>query len=70
MGTGRTQARLNDKKEIDMPQMTVVCPHCGSTGTYTHGFASGSGSTRAQCKSCHKSFTVEIRNGQVHQVRK
>lgn len=53
-----------------MAQMTVVCPHCGTTGTYTHGFSSASGSSPQQCKSCHKKFTVDIRNGQVHQVRK
>jgi len=53
-----------------MPQMTVVCPHCGSTGTYTHGFPTGSGSTRPLCETCHKMFTIEIRNGQVYEVKR
>jgi len=53
-----------------MTQIAVVCPHCGSTGTYTHYHGQGSGTTQKQCLACRKSFTIEIRNGQVRGVRK
>jgi len=69
MAASRARARLNNGKDRNMPQMTVVCPHCGSTGSYTHGFVNGPGTSFQQCKSCRKRFTVEIRNGQVYQVK-
>jgi transposase-like protein len=53
-----------------MAQITVVCPHCGSTGTYSHGLGSASGGTRPQCRSCHKTFQVTLHLGQVHSVKK
>ena len=53
-----------------MAEATVVCPHCGSTGTYHHSLATGSGSFRPQCRACHKSFKVEIRSGRIDRVTK
>ena len=53
-----------------MVQITVTCPHCSSTGTYTHGLGNASGGTRPQCKGCHKTFQVSIHLGQVREVKK
>ena len=52
-----------------MPQATVVCPHCGSTGTCSHGFNTGSGSSGATCRDCHKTFRIYVQNGQVVAVK-
>jgi hypothetical protein len=60
----------DDRKETMMPQATVVCPHCGSTGTYNHGHSTGNGSTGVQCRACHKTFRIYVKNGQVDQVKK
>jgi len=49
---------------------TVVCPHCGSTGTYQHGHKTGDGSSSFNCNKCHKSFTVHFHQGQVDSVKK
>jgi len=51
-------------------QVTVVCPHCGSTGTYRSGFKSGSGTQMAQCRSCKKSFRIYFQSGKVRRVDK
>jgi transposase-like protein len=53
-----------------MATATVVCPHCGSTGTHNHGIGTGSGTAHGQCKQCHKTFKIIIRKGQVHEVRR
>ena len=52
-----------------MAQVTVVCLHCSSTGTFTHGLGSATGSFTAQCKCCHKSFRVYLRQGEVYEVK-
>ncbi len=52
-----------------MAQVTVVCPHCSSTGTFNHGLGSATGSFSAQCKHCHKSFRVYLRQGQLYEVK-
>lgn len=51
-----------------MLSVTVVCPHCGSTGTFNIGVSNGTGF--GQCRRCHKTFHIEMRNGSVHSVYK
>jgi transcription elongation factor Elf1 len=50
--------------------LTATCPHCASTGTYRTGILTSNGTTGAQCVSCRKHFNIEIRSGNVYQVRK
>jgi transposase-like protein len=51
-------------------KVTVSCPHCGSTGTYTVGFESGPGESPAKCSNCKKTFWIHINKGQVDRVKK
>jgi len=51
-------------------KVMIVCPHCGSTSIYEHGFSSGSGSTGFQCKQCRKHFEIHVTNGEIDSVRK
>ena len=49
--------------EVNMYKHTIACPKCGSTGTFTIGVLNGAGN--GQCKSCHKSVRIEVRNGDI-----
>jgi len=49
---------------------TIVCPHCGTTYTITHGFETSSGGTSAQCPKCHKTCHIKIERGDVGMVTK
>lgn len=51
-------------------RVTVACPNCSSTGTYVVGFVTGSGSTPASCRSCHKTFRIYMRRGELYEVKK
>ena len=51
-------------------KVTVVCPHCGSTGSYPKSFQTGDGSSGQSCKNCHKSFRIHYHGGQVDEVKK
>ena len=52
-----------------MAKWTVVCPHCGNTVTLQIGdVANGGGS--ASCRVCHKMVNIQIRNGELYEVRK
>lgn len=54
-----------------MASVTVVCPHCGSTGTYQHGIgASSIGATGVQCFECRKSFRIAMDRGNLKSVTK
>ncbi|HOX44436.1 MAG TPA: hypothetical protein PK668_12605 [Myxococcota bacterium] len=48
-------------------KVTVVCVHCGTTATYSVGVSNGA--SQVQCKKCHKSFKVYMRNGEVYEVK-
>lgn len=48
----------------------IVCPHCGSTGTYSHGYKTGGGTASFNCHQCHKSFKVHFEKGKVDTVKK
>lgn len=49
-------------------KLAIVCPHCGSTGTYEIGIQNGS--TGVQCKQCKKNFRVYMQNGEIKEVKK
>lgn len=49
---------------MSLPQVTVACPHCGSTGTYQLG-GTQSGTTPVYCNSCRTGFRIEYKNSQV-----
>jgi transposase-like protein len=49
-------------------KVTVVCPHCGSTGTHQVGVSNGS--SGAQCNQCHKIFRIYMSGGAVNAVKK
>ena len=51
-----------------MPSVVLPCMHCGSVGTFTLSLSNGS--CRAQCRSCHQGFWIEVRNGQVYATKK
>lgn len=51
-------------------KVTVVCPHCGSSGTYHESFKSGDGSSSQQWRHCKKSFRIHYHNGEVDEVKK
>ena len=52
-----------------MAKVTVVCPNCGSTGTYNKSFPKGSGTQPVQCRACRKGFKIHYRNGEVDWVK-
>lgn len=49
-------------------KVTVPCPHCGSTSTYTLGVSTGSQGT--SCKQCHKGIRIYMKSGSVDAVKK
>ncbi len=50
-----------------IPGPTVLsCPKCGSTGTYKPNTSNGA--SVVTCKSCHKNFRIEVRNGQIYRT--
>ncbi len=49
-------------------KVVVVCPHCGSTGTFPVGIKTGDGSSPANCPRCHKSFRIHLVKGDVSKV--
>ena len=52
-------------------KITLVCPHCASTGSYDwHHTPSSSGTDYIHCKSCKKRFTVHYKNGHPDKVSK
>jgi len=53
-------------------RVTVVCPHCGSTGSYQVGTMGNSGkaSNYVSCTQCHKGFAIYMYNGSVDSVKK
>ncbi len=61
---------LSIKENVMSEKATVVCPHCSSTGTYTHGFKTGDGTASFSCHNCHKSFKVHFHKGQPDSVKK
>ena len=55
-------------------KVTVPCPHCGSTSTYSvirPGMRDAIGNRGVSCKNCHKSFMIYVRgDGAIERVQK
>lgn len=49
-------------------QVSIRCPYCGETSTYTQ--RNENGTQNETCAHCHKLFSVELSNGKIVRVRK
>lgn len=67
---GRSNLGSEELTLANNGKITVTCPNCGSTGTYTTTNKSGDGNERKKCNSCRKDIRIKLRKGDVDSVTK